>query len=137
MIGSNFRAWLVDLDGTLYANKPVRLAMAFWTLFGGLVWGVTPFAAERASLVDGYHPIRYGQCFLNLCVVSLALVAHDVAQSAGHLVRRGKACFPGSPPDSRRSGPGPPRPEFPAAPMLYCGPDRGAVARGRPPPALC
>jgi FMN phosphatase YigB (HAD superfamily) len=26
--GTDFKAWLVDLDGTLYANKPVRLAMA-------------------------------------------------------------------------------------------------------------
>lgn len=28
MSDSDFKAWLVDLDGTLYANKPVRLAMA-------------------------------------------------------------------------------------------------------------
>lgn len=28
MSNSDFKAWLVDLDGTLYANKPVRLAMA-------------------------------------------------------------------------------------------------------------
>lgn len=36
MASSEFKAWLVDLDGTLYANQPVRLAMACELVVFGL-----------------------------------------------------------------------------------------------------
>jgi HAD superfamily hydrolase (TIGR01549 family) len=35
MPNSEIKAWLVDLDGTLYANRPVRLAMACELVFFG------------------------------------------------------------------------------------------------------
>ena len=37
----DYRAWLIDLDGTLYRSRPVKLAMAAEVMFGGpLVWRV-------------------------------------------------------------------------------------------------
>ena len=52
MIANEFRAWLVDLDGTLYVQRPVRWAMACELLMFG--WPalrvVTQFRREQEAL---------------------------------------------------------------------------------------
>jgi hypothetical protein len=93
LAGAQTRSLATSATGCIYPSIPlryagaIRFALVFWTISAGLVWGVTPFGVEVTagsldSLRRGYLPVRFGLCFLSLCVVCLALVCHDVAHFA-------------------------------------------------------
>lgn len=65
-----------------------RRSLAVALVGAGVLWLVTPFAVEDVpgtlnQLRWHYCPVRYGLCFLSLCVVALAVVLADLSRLLG------------------------------------------------------
>ncbi len=72
-------------------ERGTRLALGVLLAGSAVLIASTPYAAEDDpgtlnALMWGYHPSRYGLCYLSLAVIALAMVIQDLCEGIGRAV---------------------------------------------------